>query len=91
MIMAGKCPHLSSIAYPRRERVEGCEQCLELGDVWVHLRQCLQCGHVGCCDASRHRHATAHFKATGHPLITSLERDERWIWCYVDDVFIEPS
>jgi uncharacterized UBP type Zn finger protein len=86
-IMAGQCSHLNTIAVARATRVEGCEECLELGDTWVHLRQCLQCGHVGCCDASRNRHATAHFRATGHPLVTSLERGEDWIWCYVDEVF----
>lgn len=85
--MAGQCSHLNTIAVARATDVEGCEECLELGDTWVHLRQCLQCGHVGCCDASRNRHATAHFKATGHPLVTSLERGEDWVWCYVDEVF----
>ena len=90
MAVAGPCTHLDSIATARRDGAEGCEECLALGDTWIHLRQCLQCGHVGCCDASRNRHATAHFRATGHPLITSLERGERWIWCYVDNVSIEP-
>ena len=84
--MATACSHLASIAVKRATHVEGCEECLELGDTWVHLRQCLQCGHVGCCDASRNRHATKHFAATKHPLIVSLERGEHWVWCYVDEV-----
>jgi uncharacterized UBP type Zn finger protein len=84
--MPTACSHLSSIAVPRAAQVEGCEECLELGDTWVHLRQCLSCAHVGCCDASRNKHATKHYGATGHPLIVSLERGERWIWCFVDGV-----
>ncbi len=87
--MADVCTHLDSIVVARKDRVDGCEECLELGDTWVHLRQCLQCGHVGCCDASRNKHATQHFQATGHPLIVSLERGERWIWCFVDEVAFE--
>jgi hypothetical protein len=83
------CTHLSSVAVARLDRVDGCEECLESGDTWVHLRQCLQCGHVGCCDSSRNKHATRHFKDTGHPLVTSLERGELWIWCYVDQVVME--
>jgi uncharacterized UBP type Zn finger protein len=88
--MPAGCTHLSSIAVARLDRVEGCEECLESGDTWVHLRQCLQCGHVGCCDSSRNKHATRHFRDTGHPLVTSLERGERWIWCYVDQIVLEP-
>ena len=79
---------MSSIAVARLDRVDGCQECLESGDTWVHLRQCLQCGHVGCCDSSRNRHATRHFRDTGHPLVTSLERGERWIWCYEDQVLV---
>jgi uncharacterized UBP type Zn finger protein len=88
--MPAECRHLSSIAVARRDRVDGCEECLESGDTWVHLRQCLLCGHVGCCDSSRNKHATGHFRATGHPLVTSLEPGERWIWCYEDQVLVEP-
>ena len=86
--MAQNCSHLA-LAKKQSNDIEGCEECLELGDTWVHLRQCLICGHVGCCDNSRNRHATAHFHATGHPLIRSAEPGERWWWCYVDDVLIE--
>src|SRR5688572_16753614 len=63
----------------------GCEDCLKMGGSWVHLRECLTCGHVGCCDNSPNRHATAHFHATKHPIITSVERGENWCWCYVDE------
>lgn len=63
----------------------GCPDCLALGEHgWVALRMCVRCGHVGCCDSSPHRHATAHFRATRHPVIRSIELDETWRWCYVD-------
>ena len=64
---------------------DGCEDCLKNGSEWVSLRLCLTCGHVGCCDSSPNRHATAHFKATGHPIIQSFEPGESWRWCYVDE------
>jgi uncharacterized UBP type Zn finger protein len=65
----------------------GCEECLKSGDSWVHLRLCLTCGHVGCCDSSKNKHATKHFHATSHPVIRSFEPGEKWRWCYVDEVF----
>jgi hypothetical protein len=68
----------------------GCEDCLRIGAWWVHLRLCQTCGHVGCCDESPNRHATAHFHATGHPVIRSFEPDENWLWCFVDEVGVEP-
>jgi len=61
-----------------------CEECLAKGDRWVHLRMCLTCGHVACCDDSKNKHATAHFHATGHPIIRSIESGEDWMWCYID-------
>jgi uncharacterized UBP type Zn finger protein len=67
-------------------RTRGCEQCLALGDTWVHLRACLSCGHVGCCDQSKNKHATRHYHDTGHPTVRSAEPGERWVWCYVDEV-----
>jgi uncharacterized UBP type Zn finger protein len=67
----------------------GCEECLALGDHWVHLRMCLTCGHVGCCDSSKNRHATRHFRSTGHPIMQSIEPGESWMWCYVDEVMVE--
>ena len=70
-------------------RTTGCDQCLALGDSWVHLRACVSCGRVGCCDQSKNRHATRHYLETGHPLVRSQEPGERWVWCYVDEVGFE--
>jgi EmrB/QacA subfamily drug resistance transporter len=69
-------------------RSAGCQECIRLGERWVHLRMCLMCGHVGCCDSSRRRHATAHFWATSHPVVRSLEPGETWRWCYVDEIAV---
>ena len=81
------CTHLDTIAVRELpERVAGCEDCLREGTVWLHLRICLVCGHVGCCDNSPNRHATAHFRETAHPLIQSYEPGEDWWYCYVDDI-----
>jgi uncharacterized UBP type Zn finger protein len=63
----------------------GCEDCLKIGGHWAHLRECLTCGHVGCCDSSPNRHATAHFRSSHHPIVTSVEPGETWVWCYVDE------
>ncbi|HYM52063.1 MAG TPA: UBP-type zinc finger domain-containing protein [Candidatus Dormibacteraeota bacterium] len=68
------------------EAVDGCKECLAAGQKWLHLRICLACGHVGCCDDSPHRHATAHANETGHPIIRSLEPGEEWSWCYIDRI-----
>jgi uncharacterized UBP type Zn finger protein len=70
---------------PTRAGVPGCEECLKTGDRWLHLRVCRSCGKVSCCDDSPNRHATAHFHADGHPIITSIEPGEDWSWCYVDE------
>ncbi len=81
------CTHLDSVTVTELpDSVAGCEECLKSGDVWLHLRICLECGHVGCCDDSPNRHATAHHHSSGHPLIRSLEPGERWSWCYVDEL-----
>jgi uncharacterized UBP type Zn finger protein len=81
------CSHLDSIQVTDLpEPLLGCEECLKIGDRWMHLRMCLTCGKVGCCDNSPNRHATAHFHETSHPLIRSAEPDEDWLWCYVDEV-----
>ncbi|MCE9671282.1 UBP-type zinc finger domain-containing protein [Myxococcus stipitatus] len=72
-----------------RPRTKGCEECLALHDTWVHLRLCMTCGHVGCCDDSKNKHATRHFHETSHPIIRSLEPGEDWGWCYVDQVELE--
>jgi uncharacterized UBP type Zn finger protein len=67
---------------------DGCEDCLRTGDGWVHLRLCLTCGHVGCCDSSPNRHATKHFHASQHPIIQSFEPGENWRWCYIDEAVL---
>jgi len=67
----------------------GCEECLQIGSGWVHLRLCLSCGHVGCCDSSPNKHATKHFHKTKHPIIKSFQPGENWEWCYVDEVLVE--
>jgi len=65
---------------------DGCEECLRDGTRWVHLRLCLECGHVGCCDSSVMKHATAHFHETDHPVMRSIEPGEAWRWCFVDEI-----
>jgi tellurite resistance protein TerC len=70
-------------------KTQGCEECLKSGDAWVQLRMCLACGHVGCCDSSKNKHATAHFHATGHPIMRSIEPGESWKWCYVDKTMLD--
>ena len=67
----------------------GCEECLKTGDRWLHLRLCRTCGHVGCCDSSPNKHATAHYHATGHPIIEGYDPPEGWGWCYIDDAFVK--
>jgi len=68
-----------------------CEDCIKTGDKWVHLRVCLTCGHVGCCDSSKNKHATKHYHATSHPIVQSFEPGEDWGWCYVDEVEFDLS
>ena len=89
--MSVPCTHLDQIHDVQPRTPDGCEECLELGDTWVHLRLCKTCGHVGCCDSSRNKHATKHFHATQHPIVQSFERGEDWLWCYVDNVSMEPA
>lgn len=86
--MPTQCRHLDLVR-TSHARSRGCEECLKLGDTWVHLRLCRTCGHVGCCDDSKNRHATKHFRATQHPIITSIEPGEYWSWCYVDELVME--
>ena len=84
------CTHVEGLdPAPAPTTPEGCEECMASGGRWVHLRLCLECGHVGCCDSSPNRHATAHFRATAHPVIRSYEPGEDWWWCYVDDLSFE--
>jgi uncharacterized UBP type Zn finger protein len=80
------CTHLDQIRPVTPRTPQGCEECLKTGDSWVHLRLCLECGHVGCCDSSKNKHATKHFHHTQHPIIRSFESGETWGWCYVDQV-----
>lgn len=85
--MAG-CTHVNGLGAVQPSTDEGCEDCLREGTRWVHLRLCLSCGHVGCCDSSPQRHATSHFKAGGHPVIRSFQPGEDWRWCYVDEQLV---
>lgn len=82
------CAHFAE-ENPVRPSTRGCEECLKKGETWVHLRICLVCGHVGCCDSSPGRHATAHYHESGHPIVKSLEPGESWRWCYIDQLFVE--
>src|SRR5512143_3084493 len=79
-----KCTHLDAIR-DVTPSANGCEECLKIGARWVHLRLCLSCGHVGCCDSSPNRHATRHHHATKHPVVKSYEPGEDWAWCFVDE------
>ena len=80
-------PHVAEIR-PVRPHSTGCEECLRLGTPWVHLRLCLTCGHVGCCDSSPMRHARAHAHAIGHPVVQSMEPGEAWRWCYIHENYV---
>jgi uncharacterized UBP type Zn finger protein len=90
--MAAACSHLDQMAVTALpEPPLGCEECLKISGRWLHLRMCLVCGRVGCCDNSPNRHATAHFHESGHPLIRSAEPGEEWAWCYLDELYLEPA
>ena len=81
------CSHLGHVRLTELpESVAGCGACLRTGDPWLHLRICLECGEVGCCDSSPNRHATAHARESGHPIMRSLQPGEEWAWCYEDEV-----
>ena len=82
-----ECKHLDQINDVTPSS-SGCEECLVLGDTWVHLRMCLTCGRVACCNSSKNKHATKHYEASNHPLIESAQPGEDWRWCYIDQVFI---
>ncbi len=87
------CKHLTDLLTPRTDPVipggHGCQECRETGDPWVHLRLCMTCGHVGCCDSSPNKHATRHFHATQHPVLKSFEPGESWAWCYRDSDMVQ--
>ena len=89
--MVNRCPHIVQIRPFEPRTPQGCEECLRTGSRWVHLRLCLSCGHVGCCDNSPGKHATKHFHAIGHPMVRSFEPDEDWAWYYVDQLLLEPA
>jgi uncharacterized UBP type Zn finger protein len=85
--MTATCSHLDQIEITELpDGIEGCEECLKIGDVWVHLRMCLTCGQIGCCDSSPNKHASAHARDSSHPIIRAAEPGEDWSWCYVDEV-----
>jgi hypothetical protein len=86
-----RCGHLETIDPDRPAPVDVCPACVAMGSRWVHLRQCLECGATNCCDSSPNRHATAHFHASGHPVMQSLEPDQDWAWCFVDKLTMEPE
>jgi uncharacterized UBP type Zn finger protein len=84
--LSAPCQHVTDkMPHQVKRPPPGCEDCLKIGGWWVHLRICLSCGHVGCCDNSPNRHATGHFRSTHHPVMTSGEVGETWSWCYVDE------
>lgn len=85
--MAIGCGHLNSVRVVDTD-IDYCEECVKLGDKWVHLRMCLTCGHVGCCDSSKNKHARRHFRSSGDPLVRSIQPGENWVWCYVDDTMV---
>jgi hypothetical protein len=90
--MPDTCEHLEKAdkrAHAAKPSGPGCEECLASGDEWVHLRLCLSCGHVGCCDQSPNRHATKHAHHTHHPVIRSYEPGEDWAYCYPHDLGVE--
>jgi Zn-finger in ubiquitin-hydrolases and other protein len=86
--MAKSCSHFDAI-HTVKPSAHGCEECLKIGSPWLHLRICRTCGHAGCCDQSPHRHATAHFHKSQHPIIEGYDPPEGWGWCYVDEVFLD--
>ena len=88
--MPSQCKHLDQIKVTSTGKRE-CEDCFKTGDTWVELRLCLSCGHVGCCDSSKNKHARAHFNQTRHPLISPALPGKSWTWCYVDNDYVEQA
>ena len=85
---ARPCPHVAAIRPVAPHTTAGCDDCLRSGGTWVHLRLCLTCGHVGCCDSSPNRHARTHAYVSAHPIVQSFEPGEDWRWCYADETFV---
>lgn len=84
-LLTDACSHLEETSEVTPS-AEGCTECLQMGDDWVHLRICMTCGHVGCCDSSKNKHASKHAHRADHPIVKSFEPGEEWAWCYVDRV-----
>jgi uncharacterized UBP type Zn finger protein len=87
---SSECDHANGLP-SAVESARECEDCVREGTTWVHLRRCLGCGHVGCCDSSPRQHASAHWRATEHPVVASVERGEHWAWCYSDELLLVPA
>ena len=85
------CTHVDFIQPVQPPAVRACPACVAIGSGWVHLRQCMTCGQVGCCDSSPNRHASRHARSAGHPIVRSLEPGEDWLWCFADQVYLEPT
>jgi uncharacterized UBP type Zn finger protein len=83
--MSSPCGHLDQVHITTTAK-RVCEDCAKSGDRWVHLRMCLKCGYVGCCDSSKNKHATRHYQTSQHPLMRSIEPGENWVWCYADQM-----
>ena len=83
-----QCTHTNQINHVTPS-ADGCEECLKIGDSWVHLRMCLICGHVGCCDSSKNQHARKHYENKEHPIVESFEPNENWRWCYADKTYVD--
>ncbi|MCH7804430.1 MAG: UBP-type zinc finger domain-containing protein [Acidobacteria bacterium] len=84
------CDHLKQIKIiAKPDEVKGCDECLQIGSSWVEVRMCLTCGHVGCCDSSKHQHARNHYETTQHPIIQSVEPGQSWGWCYLDEEYLK--
>lgn len=86
----GSCPHVGEIREVEPESAEGCPECLAIGDTWIHLRMCMSCGHVGCCDSSKNKRASKHAQSARHPIMRSLEPGEDWMWCVIDRQVVVP-
>ena len=89
-MMTEKCTHFDQIKNVTSDAT-GCQECLAIGDRWVHLRLCMSCGQVGCCDDSKNKHARKHAHTTGHPIVKSYEPGEFWMWCYIDELLFLPE
>lgn len=87
--MSARCEHLEGVEFVDVVATE-CPQCVAMGDTWLHLRQCVECGAIGCCDGSKNKHASAHARAQGHPVLRTAEPGEMWVWCVVHEVGANP-